>query len=88
MEFLEKVKLALEDVYVVLFNAWLWVIIGVSIAIMVTPIIIVLAFFYLPQPLQVVATILVVVGWGVAGGYKEWASHRQKEEKIRIREAE
>lgn len=88
MDFLERMKLALEDVYVVLFNEWLWIIIGISIAIMITPMVIIVALFYLPPYLAAVAVTLIAIGWGIAGGYKEWASHKQREEEVKIAQAE
>jgi hypothetical protein len=41
---------------------------------------------YLPGELKVVATILIIIGWGVAAGYKDWLQNKRREEESRRRE--
>jgi hypothetical protein len=46
---------------------------------MVVPFIVVLGILALPSDLRLVATIIIVILWGVAAGYKEWITTRRKE---------
>jgi len=88
MSLLERLRLALEDLYVILFNPWLWIIILSCITIIVVPLIAMAIIVNLPPPMQAVATILIIIAWGIAGGYKEWSMHKRKEEKVVIKESE
>jgi hypothetical protein len=62
---------------------WLWIIILALAAISVGPLLIIWVILYLPDELKVVATILIVIGWGVAGGYKDWLKDKRREEEKR-----
>lgn len=59
---------------------WLWLTILALIAILVLPLMIVWLILALPGELKLVATIVIVVGWGVAAGYKDWLVERRREE--------
>ncbi len=54
------------------FNKWVWLIVVSVVLIMVVPFIVVLGILALPSDLRLVATIIIVILWGVAAGYKEW----------------
>jgi len=66
--------------YKVLTEKWLWIIIFALILIIVMPLIIVWFILLLPFPLNMISTILLIVGWGVAAGYKEWIIEKRKDE--------
>jgi uncharacterized membrane protein YidH (DUF202 family) len=64
----------------ILSEEWLWIIILSFIAILVGPLLIVWFILALPGELKILATILIIVGWGVAAGYKDWLQAKRKEE--------
>lgn len=65
----------------ILTEKWLWIIILLLIVIMVGPLFIAFFILLLPFPFNTIATILLVVGWGIAAGYKEWILEKKKERK-------
>jgi len=67
----------------ILTEKWLWIIIIVLSLILVLPLAIVLLILYLPFPLNTVAIACLIIGWGIAAGYKEWVISKRKEEKQR-----
>jgi len=64
----------------ILSEKWLWIIILSLIVILVGPLLIVWFILVLPAELKILATILIVVAWGVAAGYKDWLQAKRKEE--------
>jgi len=59
---------------------WLWVIIAALAAILVLPLLIIWIILSLPDYLKIAATILIVIGWGVAAGYKDWLVEKRRNE--------
>jgi hypothetical protein len=72
----------------ILSEEWLWVIIVVLIAILVGPLLIIWLVLALPAELKLVATLFIIIGWGIASGYKDWrvAARREEEKKRRSSE--
>lgn len=68
-----------------LFNQWLWIIILGMSAILIGPFIALYGIFALPIPHRGLATILIIIGWGIAAGYKDWVITKRKEEKMKIK---
>jgi len=69
-----------------LFEKWLWITILGCIAIVIFPLVIVYGIFYLPVEGKVAALFTILGGWGIAGGYKDYAMSKRKEkerEKVR-----
>lgn len=66
-----------------LLNKWLWITILGCSAIMIGPFIVIYMVLLLPQPLKPVFFITLIVGSGIAGGYKDWAIAKHREEKLR-----
>jgi len=64
-----------------LTEKWLWIIIGCLVLILVTPLIVLLVILTLPPILKVTATIILLIGWGIAAGYKDWIISKRKENK-------
>ncbi|MEM2780428.1 MAG: hypothetical protein QW791_06120 [Candidatus Bathyarchaeia archaeon] len=66
----------------VLYDRWFWIIVISITLIVVVPLIVVWSIFYLPPELKLLATICIVILWGVASGYKDWvvSKGRNKEE--------
>ena len=72
----------------ILSEKWLWIIILCVIAIIAIPLVVIWIILTLPPILKVVATILIIIGWGVAAGYRDWvlSKRREKEERTGKRE--
>ena len=68
----------------ILSEEWLWIIILSLIAVLVGPLLIVWFILVLPAELKIIATILIVVAWGFAAGYKDWLQARLKEEERKM----
>jgi hypothetical protein len=64
----------------ILKETWFWIIIVALLLVFVTPFIFVVVIMNLPTQLKIVATFAIVIGWGVAAGYKDWAKSKRKEE--------
>jgi uncharacterized membrane protein len=60
---------------------WLWIIIVALILMMVLPLVVIWFVLTLPPELAFVATILILVTWAVAGGYRDWLIHKRSEDK-------
>jgi len=71
----------------ILSEKWLWIVILALIVILVGPLLIVYFILLLPFPFNMISTILLVLGWGIAAGYKEWVTAKRKEEKKRAAQA-
>jgi hypothetical protein len=68
-----------------LFNRWLWITIMGAAAVLTLPFIVIFGMLVLPPTYRAVATLLIVVGSGVAGGYKDWVISKRREEKMKIK---
>jgi phosphoglycerol transferase MdoB-like AlkP superfamily enzyme len=80
-DWLRDIKKILD---ITLFNKWLWIIIGAMGTIAIVPFLIMFVALSSPSWVSATILILVIIGWGVAGGYKEWLLHKQKEEKTNV----
>jgi len=67
-----------------LFSRWLWIIIGAMCTIVMMPFLIMFVALSSPSWVGTTIVILVIIGWGIAGGYKEWSLHKRKQEKTKI----
>jgi cellulose synthase/poly-beta-1,6-N-acetylglucosamine synthase-like glycosyltransferase len=70
----------------VLYDKWFWTIVISVALIIIIPLIVIWIIFYLPPELKLVATICIVILWGVVSGYKDWVVSKRKseEEKSKI----
>jgi hypothetical protein len=64
----------------VIKEEWFWIIAVSAILILVLPLAIVWFILKLPPELAFIVTILLIIGWGVAAGYKDWLVARRREE--------
>lgn len=72
-----------------LFDRWFWIIVGALTLIVVVPLIVVWVIVELPPEVRLIATILLIVIWGVVSGYKDWiVSGRQEKEKPKFKYAD
>jgi len=70
------------------FDKWVWVVIFAAVAVIVIPLIVIWVILQLPSEFAFVATILIIILWGVASGYKDWVmSKRQEEESKKKKES-
>jgi hypothetical protein len=71
----------------ILKEKWFWLIILLAALIFTVPFIVVYLVLFLP-PIwgPMVATIIIVVLWGVVSGYKDWLTAKRKEEEKKSRE--
>lgn len=67
---------------ILLLNKWLWITILGCIAVMIGPILIIYIIALMPVTFKVASMLVIMIGWGVAGGYKDWAVARRKEQKL------
>jgi hypothetical protein len=69
----------------VTFDRWFWITVLSVFLVVVVPLIIVWFILqpFVPPEGRIVATILIVVIWGVVSGYKDWLKAKRKE----VREA-
>lgn len=63
----------------VMFDKWLWVTIFSVVLVIVGPLIIVWGILNLPTDLRIVATICIIILWGVVSGYKDWVLSKERE---------
>jgi hypothetical protein len=80
-DWLEEIEEILD---ITLFNEWLWIIIACASAIVVFPFLSVSTLLNSPPWLGATITILIIVGWGIVGGYKDWSLHKRKQEKAKV----
>lgn len=66
----------------ILSEKWFWIVVLSVTLIFVMPLLVVWTILHLDPTLKIVATIFLVVLWGVVSGYKDWiVSKRAGEEK-------
>jgi len=67
-----------------LLNWWLWITIASLIIIVIGPLVVISVILSLPSPeLRGIATIMIIVGWGVAAGFKDWVVSKRNEERTK-----
>jgi hypothetical protein len=62
------------------FNRWTWIVVVGLILILVVPLIVVWTIIELPPELRLVATISIILLWGVVAGYKDWVIAKRREQ--------
>jgi hypothetical protein len=67
----------------ILSEKWFWIIALAVVAVFIVPFFIVSFILALPPELRVIATLLLIVGWGVAAGYKDWIQNKRREEEAK-----
>lgn len=60
---------------------WFWIIVMSLAAILILPLLLVWLILMLPGELRLTLTILLIIGWGIVAGYKDWLLERRKGEK-------
>lgn len=62
------------------FSRWTWIVVVGMILILVVPLIVVWTIIQMPPELRLVATISIIVLWGVVAGYKDWVIAKRREQ--------
>jgi len=65
----------------ILTSRWYWIILTAVSAIIITPFLLILLIINLPPPWNFLSTLLIVVAWGLAAGYKDWIIAKAREER-------
>jgi hypothetical protein len=65
-------------------DKWLWITIFSAVLVVVVPLVVVWFIISLPAELKIVATIGIIVLWGVVSGYKDWVVSKRQEEERRV----
>jgi len=63
-----------------ILSRWTWIVVVGMILILVVPLIVVWTIIQMPPELRLVATILIIVSWGVVAGYKDWVIAKRREQ--------
>lgn len=64
----------------VLGDKWFWLMVISAILIIIIPLIVIWTIFYLPPELKLIATVSLIILWGVVSGYKDWVVSKRKSE--------
>ena len=80
-DWLQEIKEILD---ITLLNKWLWIIIGATSMIIIGPFLLMMVALSSPPWVDVTIIILVIIGGGIAGGYKEWSLFKRKQEKMKL----
>lgn len=64
-----------------LTSKWLWITIVGSIAVTTLPWFVIYCVVALPSPINAIIGWTIIIGWGIAAGYKDWQLYKKKEEK-------
>jgi hypothetical protein len=81
-----SIREALSVLWSIVTSRWYWMIVAMAGAIVITPFLLIILIINLPPPLNFLSTILIVIAWGVAAGYKDWIIAKAKEEKQKIQQ--
>jgi len=67
-----------------LLNKWLWITILSLSAIVIGPFVVISLVLSLPSPeLRALATFMIIFGWGIAAGFKDWVISKRNEERTK-----
>lgn len=61
-------------------DRWIWIIAASVTLVFVVPLVVIWFIVESPPEFRTIATILIIVVWGVAAGYKDWVIARRQEQ--------
>ena len=61
-------------------DRWFWITILSVLLVIVTPLVVIWGILTLPGDIRIVATVIIIILWGVVSGYKDWVLSKRKEE--------
>lgn len=79
-----SVRELLSTAWAIATSNWYWTIVVMASTIMIAPFVLLLLILRLPTPLNLISTLLIVAGGGVAAGYKDWRIAKEREEEQKI----
>jgi len=67
---------------VAMFDKWFWITVVSVFLVVSIPLIVVWGILNLPPEIRIIATVCIVILWGVVAGYKDWivSKHQKSEE--------
>lgn len=68
-------------------DSWFWITVFSVVLIVTVPFLVVWGILYLPPVWAFVATISIIVLWGVAAGYKDWVVSKRRQSEQEAKEA-
>ena len=77
-----------RDMSFIFREKWIWITIGLCILIVVGPYALLWVVLQMPDILRASFVWLVLIGWGIAAGYKDWLMDRRKRENSSLRSIE
>lgn len=86
MKILDTLWEILQAIWILLHIKWYWIIVGISFLVLFVPFLSIMLFLILPWPFNTLALIGVIIGWGIAAGYKDWIVAKIKEENVKSEE--
>jgi hypothetical protein len=75
------VRETLSTLWAIMTSRWYWFIVAAAALIITAPYFILMLLISLPPPWNALTFFLIIGGWGVASGYKDWVIFKSKEEK-------
>lgn len=60
-------------------DKWLWITILSVLLVIALPLVVVWGILNLPADIRIVATIGIIILWGVVSGYKDWILSKERE---------
>jgi hypothetical protein len=70
----------------IIFEKWIWIIIGCCVVALVLPYFILLLIYFLPETIRAAAVFIIVALWGIVAGYKDWLMDARKREEKWVHE--
>lgn len=64
---------------------WIWIIISMCILVLVVPYALMWMILQMPDVLRAFLVWFIILGWGIAAGYKDWLMDRRKRENNSLR---
>jgi uncharacterized membrane protein len=60
-------------------DKWLWITILSTLLVIVLPLVVVWGILNLPADMRIIATVFIIILWGVVSGYKDWILSKGRE---------
>lgn len=78
---MDSVRETFSALWATLTSRWYWFIVAAAALIVAGPYFMLMLIISLPPPWNAITVFLLIGGWGVAAGYKDWIIFKSKEEK-------
>jgi len=78
---MDSLRETFSALWAILTCRWYWFIVASVIAIVTAPFFMLMLIINLPPPWNAITVFLLIGGWGIVAGYKDWTIFKSKEEK-------